>query len=152
MTTSSLHYLSELFARKFIFLGRGQNFWLELIYSEKATKFCELSTSLLSYVVTVKNKLEISQNFVAFSEYMNFKLKLDKYYLLFRRQGCFPFKSQCVHGHWRNCKGRFDISSGKFEKTLCSNVCTIEFQFFANGQFLQYLWTKKTVKLLFSMT
>ena len=69
-------------------------------------------------------------------------LKLGKSYLLFRWQGCFPFKSQCFHGHWRNCKGRFDISSGKFEKTLCS-VCIIEFQFFANGQFLQYLWTKK---------
>ena len=43
-------------------------------------------------------------------------LKLGKSYLLFRWQGCFPFKSQCFHGHWRNCKGRFDISSGKFEK------------------------------------
>ena len=29
---------------------------------------------LLSYVVPVKSKVEISQNFVAFSEYMNFKL------------------------------------------------------------------------------
>ena len=37
---------------------------LKFIYSEKATKFCEIST--LSMV-------EISQTFVAFSEYMNFK-------------------------------------------------------------------------------
>ena len=37
-----------------------------------ATKFCEISTLLLSYVVPVKRKVEISQNFVAFSEYMNF--------------------------------------------------------------------------------
>ena len=44
----------------------------KFIYSEKATKFCEISTSLLSYVVPVKSKAEISQNFVAFSEYMNF--------------------------------------------------------------------------------
>ena len=43
-------------------------FRLKFIYSEKATHFCEISTSNLSYVVTV----EISQNFVAFSEYMNF--------------------------------------------------------------------------------
>ena len=42
------------------------------MYSEKATKFCEISTLLLSYVVPVKNKVEISQNFVAFSEYMSF--------------------------------------------------------------------------------
>ena len=48
-------------------------FWLEFppnselkfIYSEKAIKFCEISTLLLTYVVPVKSK-------VAFSEYMNF--------------------------------------------------------------------------------
>ena len=48
---------------------------IKFIYSEKATKFCEISTLLLSYVVPVKSKVEISQNFVAFSEYMNFTLK-----------------------------------------------------------------------------
>ena len=42
-------------------------------YSEKATKFCKISTVDLSYVVPVKSTVEISQNFVAFSEYMNFK-------------------------------------------------------------------------------
>ena len=47
-------------------------FGLKFIYSEKATKFCKISTLLLSYVVPVKSKVEISQNFVAFSEYMNF--------------------------------------------------------------------------------
>ena len=44
----------------------------KFIYSEKATKFCKISTLLLSYVVPVKSKVDISQNFVAFSEYMNF--------------------------------------------------------------------------------
>ena len=43
---------------------------LKFIYSEKATKFCEIFTLLLSYVVPVKSK--VSQNYVAFSEYMNF--------------------------------------------------------------------------------
>ena len=42
------------------------------IYSEKATEFCETSTVDLSYVVMVKSTVDISQNFVAFSEYMNF--------------------------------------------------------------------------------
>ena len=51
---------------------RKNNLLLKFIYSEKATKFCEISTLLLSYVVPVKSKVEISQNFVAFSEYMNF--------------------------------------------------------------------------------
>ena len=48
---------------------------LKFIYSEKATNFCEISTVDLSYVVMVKSTVEISQNFVAFSEYMNFTLK-----------------------------------------------------------------------------
>ena len=48
-------------------------FPLKFIYSEKATNFCEISTVEFSYVVTVKSMMEISQNFVAFSEYMNFK-------------------------------------------------------------------------------
>ena len=47
---------------------------VKFIQSEKATKFCKISTLLLSYVVPVKSKVEISQNFVAFSKYMNFKL------------------------------------------------------------------------------
>ena len=41
---------------------------LKFIYSEKATKFCEISTLLLAYVLPVKSKVEILQNFVAFSE------------------------------------------------------------------------------------
>ena len=45
----------------------------KFIYSEKATKICEIYTLLLSYVVPVKSKVMISQNFAAFSEYMNFK-------------------------------------------------------------------------------
>ena len=45
---------------------------LKFIYSEKATNFCEIFTLLLSYVVPVKSKVKISENFVAFSEYMNF--------------------------------------------------------------------------------
>ena len=46
---------------------------LKFIYSEKATKFCEIFPLLLSYAVLVKRKGRILQNFVAFSEYMNFK-------------------------------------------------------------------------------
>ena len=48
-------------------------FFLKFIYSEKATKFYEIFALLLSYLVPVKRKVKISQNFVAFSEYMNFK-------------------------------------------------------------------------------
>ena len=47
---------------------------LKFIYSEKATNFCEISTVDLSYVLTVKSMVEILQDFVAFSEYMNFNV------------------------------------------------------------------------------
>ena len=47
---------------------------IKFIYSEKATKFCEISTLLLTVCTVVKSKVEILQNFVAFSEYMNFNI------------------------------------------------------------------------------
>ena len=56
----------------------GSNFYgsdvmyVKFIYSEKATKFCKISTLLLFVCTVDKSKVEISQNFVAFSEYMNF--------------------------------------------------------------------------------
>ena len=45
--------------------------YVKFIYSEKATKFCEIFTLLLFYVLSVKSKVKISQNSVAFSEYIN---------------------------------------------------------------------------------
>ena len=63
--------------RNFRLLWQELTFWhsiilLKFIYSEKVTKFCETFTLLLSYGVPVKSKVKISQNFVAFSGYMNF--------------------------------------------------------------------------------
>ena len=49
---------------------------LKFIYSEEATKFCEIFPLFLTTVHTVKSKGKISQNFVAFSENMNFIEKL----------------------------------------------------------------------------
>ena len=46
---------------------------LKFVLSKKATKFSKISTLLLSTVHTDKSKVDISQNFLAFSEYMNFK-------------------------------------------------------------------------------
>ena len=53
----------------------GGVFWkkvVKFIYIEKATTFSEISTVALSYVVMVKSTVEVWQNLVAFSEYMNF--------------------------------------------------------------------------------
>ena len=57
----------------------GNTYGVKFVYSEKATKFCEISTLLLSTVHTDKSK--ISQNFVAFSEYMNFMILKPRTYL-----------------------------------------------------------------------
>ena len=55
---------------------------VKFIYSEKATFFCEISTLDLYYVVTVKSMMEISKNFVAFSEYMNFNIYMRSLYVI----------------------------------------------------------------------
>ena len=57
------------------------NLLVKFIYSEKATNFCKISSVDLFYVVTVKSTVEILQNSVAFSEYMNFKYKRHKHKL-----------------------------------------------------------------------
>ena len=49
---------------------------LPFIYSEKATKFCEIFTLLLTVCTVVKSEVKISQNFVAFSEYMNYNSEI----------------------------------------------------------------------------
>ena len=46
---------------------------VKFIYSEKATKSCKIFTLLLTGTTQDKSKVKISQNFVPFSEYMNFK-------------------------------------------------------------------------------
>ena len=46
---------------------------LKFRFSEKATKFCEISTVYLTVSTKEKSTVEILQRFVAFSEYMNFK-------------------------------------------------------------------------------
>ena len=52
---------------------------IKFMYSEKATKFCEIFTLLLTVCTVVKSKVKISQNFVAFSECMNFNKQLSHF-------------------------------------------------------------------------
>ena len=61
---------------------------IKFIYSEKATKFCEISNLLLTGTTKDKIKVEISQNFVPFSEYMNFNEQLIRklYLLIFKKR------------------------------------------------------------------
>ena len=68
---------------------------LKFIYSEKATKVCKISTLLLS---TIHTMVEIPQNFVAFSEYMNFsnvKINLEIFLkLLWPSQNVWTWKGR----------------------------------------------------------
>ena len=80
MTLNTMYVLVHIQIHQFLLLADEQRtFFLmslaaivKFIYSEKAINFCEISTVDLSYIVAVKSTVEISQNFVAFSEYMNF--------------------------------------------------------------------------------
>ena len=79
------------FSRQSLFSGTAKA--LKFIYSEKANKFCEISTLLLSVCTEDKGNVEILQNFVAFSEYMNFKNRFHKLILFAEvgaksQQGC----------------------------------------------------------------
>ena len=70
---STLHKgFSDFIFFFFFFLFSSLKYILKFIYSEKATKFCQISTSVLTGTTQDKSKVEISHNFVAFSEYMNF--------------------------------------------------------------------------------
>ena len=70
---------------------------VKFMYYEKATKFCKISTANLSYGVPVKSMVAISQNFVAFSEYMNFLCNFYHhknfiYFFTLRFRNCSPSK------------------------------------------------------------
>ena len=81
--STKISWMDPILSKKRKFLGKQQfhfisssylginwsSYTLKFLYSEKVPKFCEIFTLLLSYVVPVKSKVKISQNFVAFSEY-----------------------------------------------------------------------------------
>ena len=66
-------------------------YFAKFIYSVKATKFCDIFTLLLTVCTVVKSKVKISQNFVAFLEYMNFNNGPN-----FCHIGIPPFKKQQI--------------------------------------------------------
>ena len=84
---------------------------IKFIYSEKATKFCEIFTLLLTVCTVVKSKVKISQNFVVFSEYMNFTtVPISVLTITFRFYNC-SWSADCLlciafkynHQKWMNC-------------------------------------------------
>ena len=71
--------------------------YLKFIYTEKAKKFCEIFPLLLTVCTVVKSKGKISQNFVAFLEYMNFK---QKYKNVRIPCGIIESKSPALYSNW----------------------------------------------------
>ena len=79
MTLNTMYVLVHIQIHQFLLLADEQRTFfimslaaiVKFIYSEKAINFCEISNVDLSYIVAVKSTVEISQNFVAFSENMN---------------------------------------------------------------------------------
>ena len=72
LTGSTPFLLTVLLSNSSIYLqafgNKASFFELKFIYSEKATKFCKISTLLLSVCILNKSKMEVSQNFVVFSQ------------------------------------------------------------------------------------
>ena len=92
-----------------------------------ATKFCEIFLLLLSYVVPVKSKWKISQNFVAFSEYINFThlllLLLMAFPILFIY--CFSFYLQ--DDVWKVVKNeQISYMEQNIYSIYCIWVCNIQ--------------------------
>ena len=85
---------------------------VRFIYSEKTTNFCEISTLVLSYVVPVKSKVEILQNYVAFSEYMNFKI--SEVFVFFKKKGR-------VEPHYIGCDNSLILLHMDHQDT--NNIC-----------------------------
>jgi hypothetical protein len=78
------NYFSPFPTKKWLFDAYWNIYFLfrilKFIYSEKATKFSEIFTLLWTMCTVVNSKVKISQNFVAFSEYMNFEKRLHNYW------------------------------------------------------------------------
>ena len=86
-------------------------FVVKFVYSEKATKFWEISTLLLSTVHTDKSKVEILPNFVAFSEYMNFNNNLARCFNMYMKNSgkLFNFNSYYKTRCWVNASSTASV-------------------------------------------
>ena len=89
---------------------------LKFIYSKKAAKFCEIFTLPLTTVHTVKSKVKISQNFVTFSEYMNFTSNIKSQIVPCTRFFYPPKKHEDTLKCLIKVPGQISAQVGKFSK------------------------------------
>ena len=100
---------------------------LKFIYSEKATEFCEIFPLLLTVCTVVKSKGKISQNFVTFSEYMNFNCPKRSRYYCFQYSTCnFYFSHrQQIRQIWRHKEAKSlvsQVSTSGIQKKITSQT------------------------------
>ena len=105
---SSIHLYFFWLHRNFLF----RQLSIKFIYAEKATRFCEISTVDLTVTTKDKSMVEISQNFVAFSEYMNvncLRQKITRTQMNWTKvfQNGFRFNGNCIVKSWCDFLGRF---------------------------------------------
>ena len=81
---------------KSIILCKVHIFW-------EGHNLCEISTLLWSYVVLVKSKVEILQNFVSFSEYMNFTQNKQINEKTTQKDDE-PTQNECTHTWLKSCR------------------------------------------------
>ena len=96
---------------------------VKFIYSEKATKFCEIFPLLLTLSTVVNSKGKISQNFVAFSEYMNFN-RFDPSNIQSEYDVIFAFNSSTVLNK-KNCRKQTQIEN--IAKNIYYRSCLMKF-------------------------
>ena len=116
---------------------------LKFICSENATKVCEISTVDLFYIVTVKSKVEISQNFVASSEHMNFNIIMIKFIVFCHAIMIYLKGKVCPN---MNCEGILEIQAcrghGGYPVThFWRHVSTLGILFQVSEILLQYYST-----------
>ena len=94
-------------------------YYIKFIYSEKATKFFEISTVHLTFPTWDKYTVEISQNFVVFSEDMNFTymfqwtISIWKY-IFVERHRIYSKKVTTIWQNWKvKLKSNFWVLLGK---------------------------------------
>ena len=75
---------------------------------------------LLSYVVPVKSKAKISQNFVAFSEYLKFNENITKKLIKILQVGYFTLQQLCENSLQRQTQ---DLSKFQFSFEIAIATC-----------------------------
>ena len=125
---------------------------IKFIYSEKATKSCEIFPILLTVCMTdVKSKGKISKNFAAFSEYMNFNNLWQIYYIVLNKSHYFALMKfhQSSGINFVEFKSElYFYNSSQQLKVLCKNDQLLRpWNLKSSGWFVTLAFSQRLIKL-----